>query len=287
MSNNVNSIGVVGCGFVGKAVIRGFSGFVKEVNTYDVDPKRCYSSFEDTINSDIVFVCLPTPMVSVEGGEANLSIIYDFFEKVNNIKKRNYKKIFAIKSTIPVGTTKKIIEKTGIKSIVHCPEFLRASSFLIDFLTPSRNIIGGNHKESIYKLKKLLNERFPGVHCYIMDSDASEMVKYMVNCFLATKVLFFNEMRLLADQKDMNWNDVIDGVLSDGRIGLSHYQVPGPDGDMGFGGLCFSKDINALISTMEENGIDPKLLKAVWEQNKTIRKNWDWAESKSSVMEDK
>jgi UDPglucose 6-dehydrogenase len=74
--------------------------------------------------------------------------------------------------------------------------------------------------------------------------------------------------------------------MSDGRIGHSHYQVPGFDGDMGFGGGCFPKDINAFINTMEESEIDPIVLKAVWEQNKNVRKNWDWSTMESAVKKE-
>jgi UDPglucose 6-dehydrogenase len=116
-----------------------------------------------------------------------------------------------------------------------------------------------------------------------MSSDESEFVKYAANCFFATKVMFFNEMLLLAEKKGLNWKKIEEGVMSDGRIAKSHFQVPGHDGDKGFGGTCFPKDINALIKTFEAEGLDPKVLKAVWEQNKAIRKNWDWAKSSSAV----
>jgi UDPglucose 6-dehydrogenase len=84
---------------------------------------------------------------------------------------------------------------------------------------------------------------------------------------------------------NLDWDAVLQGLISDGRIGQSHHQVPGHDGDYGFGGTCFPKDINAMIKTMEENGVSPDLLKAVWEENKRIRKNWDWVKSESAVKE--
>ena len=83
----------------------------------------------------------------------------------------------------------------------------------------------------------------------------------------------------------LNWDSVIQGIVSDGRIGQSHFQVPGHDGEYGFGGACFPKDVNAMIKTMEEHGLNPELLKAVWDENKRIRKDWDWAKNKSSVLE--
>ncbi len=275
------SIGVVGAGYVGGTVAKGFE-HCGEVRVYDILPKRCTHSFEDVVNSDFVFVALPTPMVSAEGGEANLEIIFDFFKKVKSIGYKS-NSIFIIKSTVPIGTTKKISKQFGMSNIVHNPEFLREATALEDFLHPSRIIIGGQCPGSIKKVKELFYELFPEVRCYIMSSDASEMVKYMANSFLATKVIFFNEMYLLAEKLDISWNDLIKGVLSDKRIGRSHYQVPGPDLQRGIGGACFPKDINALIKTMEDNGIDPLLLKAGWEQNKRIRKDWDWEKNPSAV----
>ena len=116
-----------------------------------------------------------------------------------------------------------------------------------------------------------------------MKSKESEFVKYFANSFFATKVSFFNEMFLLSDKLNLSWDKIVGGVMSDGRIGISHYQVPGHDGDFGFGGTCFPKDINAFIETFENEGIDPVLLKAVWNRNLSIRKNKDWEKSKSAV----
>jgi UDPglucose 6-dehydrogenase len=115
---------------------------------------------------------------------------------------------------------------------------------------------------------------------------SAEQVKYTANCFFAVKIMFFNEMRLLSDSLQTDWDCVLKGVLSDGRIGISHVQVPGHDGDMGFGGKCFPKDINALIGVCEENGVDPMVLKAAWEQNKALRQNWDWAKIEGAVSKD-
>ena len=92
-------------------------------------------------------------------------------------------------------------------------------------------------------------------------------------------------MRVFSDAKGLDWENIINGVMSDGRIGISHYQVPGFDGDFGFGGTCFPKDINALIKSVENVGEDPLLLKAAWQRNLLVRKNKDWESSTSAVTE--
>ena len=278
---NTKSIGVVGAGFVGGAVAKGFE-FLTEVKTYDINPERCSHTFLETVNCDFVFICLPTPMISVEGGSANLSIMEGFFKEVAPIAKGNTS-IYVIKSTVPIGTTARLSQEYGIKRLVHNPEFLREVSSVQDYFNPSRNIIGGSDKDSVERLNFLLRNRFPDVPCFTMGSNESESVKYVANAFLATKVIFFNEMYLLAEKLELDWDSVINGVISDERIGKSHYDVPGPDGDFGYGKSCFPKDVNSLIATMEQNGIEPLLLKAGWEQNKRIRKNWDWATNPSAV----
>jgi nucleotide sugar dehydrogenase len=285
-------IGIVGRGFVGNAVAEGFKNYA-EIKIYDIDKTKRTHSFQEVIFCDFVFVALPTPMVSAEGGECNLSIIENFFNDVRNefiqLAKWPEKNvpIFIIKSTVPVGTTKALNEKyndCGI-IIVHNPEFLTARNAIHDFCNPERNIVGGCHKEAVEKVANLLRNRFPQIPCHTMLSDESEMVKYMANCCLATKVIFFNEMKLLVDKLKLNWSHVLEGVLSDSRIGRSHTQVPGVDESLGVGGMCFPKDLNAIISVMEKNNIDPLVLKAVWEQNKRVRPKeyWDWAKNPSAV----
>jgi UDPglucose 6-dehydrogenase len=285
------TIGIVGNGFVGNAVAQGFQSHFKrsgfhdkfEVRVYDVDKDKSTHSYMETLTSDYVFVCLPTPMISVDGGKCNLSILEDFFDDIPS----TIDGTFIIKSTVPIGTTDIFVKKYPYLKIIHNPEFLTAANAENDFINSDRHVIGGD-KRIAYGLEKIYEYCFPGTPVYIMKSNESEAVKYFSNCFLASKVMIFNEMKILCDSiSGMDYNKIIEAVTSDSRIGESHTSVPGPDGEYGFGGTCFPKDINALIYTMEENGIDPLILKSVWEQNKKYRLNWDWAENTSAVMSEK
>ena len=92
-----------------------------------------------------------------------------------------------------------------------------------------------------------------------------------------------NEMRQAANKLGVDWNKVMDGFISDGRIGNSHLDVPGHDGSLGFGGKCFPKDINAFINLFESIGITPAVMRAVWEKNLEVRQNHDWEQIEGAV----
>ncbi len=274
------NLGIIGKGFVGNAIFQGLNHYYT-LKVYDIDPKKSTHTLDEVIKCDLVFLSIPTPMRK-ETGECDLSYIESVFKKVD---KNSTSCIFAIKSTVPVGTTKKLNEKYPKIKIIHSPEFLTARTAATDFICPSRHIIGGDPENGTDKLKQIYEERFPGVPCQTMTSDESEFVKYFANCFFATKVSYFNEMAIFARAQNLDWEKIIEGVMSDGRIGISHYQVPGFDGNPGFGGTCFPKDINALIKSFEKCGIDPVLLKATWKRNLLVRDEKDWEHSRSAVSE--
>ena len=273
------TIGIIGNGFVGGAVANGFKDFAY-VKIFDVYPDRTTHSYNDVIFSEFVFVCLPTPMVSADGGECNTQLIENFFDELPTICEG----IFIIKSTVPIGTTKKLSKKYPHLNIIHNPEFLTAVNADEDFINADRHVIGGRKKPT-EDLASFYERCYPNIPVYTMNSNESEAVKYIANCFLATKVMVFNEMyRLCTNIGEMNYDTIVDAVGADKRIGNSHTQVPGSDGNYGFGGTCFPKDINSLIHIMKENKIDPLILKAVWEQNLNYRTDKDWEKSKSAVL---
>ena len=277
-----NNIGIVGNGFVGGAVANGIKPFA-DIRIYDALKERSTHHYNDVIFSDFIFVCLPTPMVDVEGGKCNLSIVEKFFEELPSVCDG----IFIIKSTVPIGTTKKLCEKYPHLKIIHNPEFLTAANANDDFINADRTVLGGE-KEWVKPVKKMYKKIFPNIPIYTMKSTESECVKYFANCFLASKLMFFNEMKVFTESiKNVNYDTIMEGVISDNRIGNSHYDVPGPDGEYGFGGTCFPKDINSLIHTMEEHEVDPMILRSVWKQNKNYRLNWDWADFSSAVLKEK
>tara|TARA_R100000458_G_C8277791_1_gene253503 strand:+ start:3478 stop:4320 length:843 start_codon:yes stop_codon:yes gene_type:complete len=277
----MKTIGVIGNGYVGNAVAEGLRDFA-DVRIYDIDPNISTHGYNDTVFSEFVFVCLPTPMTDAEGGKCNLSILENFFSELPTICEG----IFIIKSTVPIGTTDKLVERYPHLKIIHNPEFLTANNSHADFVNAERHVLGGK-EEWVEPVVGFYSVTHPHTEIVTMKSIESECVKYFANSFLATKVMVFNEMKVLCESlSNVNYDKVIDGVCTDSRIGWSHVDVPGPDGNYGFGGSCFPKDINSLINTMEENGMNPLVLKSVWEQNKNYRVDWDWMHNPSAVLKD-
>jgi len=283
-SNKMKRIGVIGRGFVGTAVEYGFSaqtGCDTELRSYDIDPAKSTHTLEDTVNnSDVIFISVPTP--SNIDGSMHLGILESALNNIAEVYNGNA--IILIRSTVTPGTTRKLQEKY-LKHfpIVFNPEFLTERSAKFDFINQSRFVLGGA-KEHTKKVAELYKWRFgQSVPCIETNFETAEMIKYMNNCFFATKVSFLNEMKLLADKCNVNWETAVDGFVRDGRIGHSHLSVPGPDGKLGF-----PKDIQAMISLGKTFGIEMNTLRGAWNTNCDVRpeKDWEKLEGRAIVKKD-
>tara|TARA_B100001057_G_scaffold30468_1_gene27760 strand:- start:7 stop:879 length:873 start_codon:yes stop_codon:yes gene_type:complete len=285
------NIGIIGRGFVGSAVAHGFSegvGYNAIIRIYDKDPSKSLNSLEDVVNkSDFIFVSVPTP--SNEDGTINIEILNSCISEINEIhsKKKHSNPIVLIRSTILPGTSKKIQNIFPDMRIVFNPEFLTERSANFDFISQTRFVLGGDEK-NVAEVSKLYRDRF-GSSIAIIETDfqSAELIKYVCNTYFATKVSFLNEMKRISDKVDANWDDVIEGFLRDGRIGSSHSQVPGPDGKFGFGGSCFPKDIQAMISFSNEIGVYTNVLNGAWQTNLEVRPEKDWETLKGRAVVDK
>ncbi len=280
-------IGVIGKGFVGTAVSHGFShqtGYGANIKIYDKNPAKSQNSLEETVNeSDFLFLSVPTP--SSKDGTMDLSIVESALESINEINNSN-SNIVLLRSTVIPGTTESFQKKYPKLRFVFNPEFLTERSASFDFINQTRVILGGE-KEHTDKVKKLYRDRF-GEYLPVLQTNfqTAELIKYMNNLFFATKVSFLNEMKLLADQIEVDWNQAVEGFILDGRIGHSHISVPGPDGKFGFGGSCFPKDIQALINFGDQNGIEMNVLKGAWKTNLKVRPEKDWENLKGRAVSD-
>ena len=270
-------IGIVGRGFVGSAVEFGFSaqtGCDAIVKIYDKDPSKSINTLGDTVNeSEFIFLSVPTP--SNEDGSINIDILDKALEDISRLNKQK-DNIILIRSTVTPGTTRSLQNKYSNLNIVFNPEFLTERSAKFDFINQSRFILGGENKYTT-RVGDLMKWRFgtstPVIHT---DYETAELIKYMNNCFFATKVSFLNEMKIIADKCNADWSTAIEGFVRDGRIGHSHLSVPGPDGKYGFGGSCFPKDIQALISFSKDLNLNLPTLQGAWGTNLIVRPEKDW-----------
>jgi len=244
----------------------------------------------------VYFVGVPTPMY--EDGEADVTIVESVLDELASVEGT---RIAVVKSTIPPGTTMGWNEKykdTGL-TVVFNPEFLTEANAVNDFLNQNRIVLGGP-KKSVDVVRDVYKVAYPNVPIHKTSSSNAELVKYVTNTFLATKVSFANEFYQLCEAlaeegQDIDYDRTIEIAKLDTRLGNSHWQVPGPmpadDGSgrllRGYAGSCFVKDINALIFLMKKLGLDPKVLESAWQKNLEVRPERDWENLKGRAVSTK
>jgi UDPglucose 6-dehydrogenase len=270
-------VGVVGHGFVGKAVER---SFLPEVERFLVDPNYG-TDIDQLIEQEpaITFVCTPTPVGG--GGRIDAAVTVDAILKLI----RRSKSAVVLKSTVTPDVIDKICRAIAPERaecrFVYAPEFLTERNADEEYSNPKYMVLGGVpsscnqlleffHFNTFMRLPKN-TEDDGGIHI-VTPSEAS-FVKYAINCFLAMKVTFFNNLYDACKDELYSTNPTVVArtVSAEPRIGASHWRVPGPDGKRGFGGACFPKDMAAFNAYSDKM----KIIDAVLEINNAYRKEYD------------
>jgi UDPglucose 6-dehydrogenase len=272
----MQQIGIIGQGFVGSAVREGMQNHY-DIKAYDKDPNKFsnVSGIEDIVKScNVIFVCVPTPMRKT--GECDLNILHRAIQEINDFCIHNEcEVILIVKSTIPPGTTDMLNNLYSHCCIVFNPEFLTEANAIDDYKNQNRIIIGGDRPYTS-TVKRIFSKVFPKVPIIKTSATIAETIKYVTNTFLTVKIAYANEIYQLCQELDIDYDKVIEYARYDDRLGNSHWSVPGPDGDFGFGGHCFPKDIAALRYVLQTLNIDSTMLSAAISKNQMVRTDFDW-----------
>ena len=261
MKEKIN-IAIIGHGYVGKAVDYGFNN--NKVIKYIIDPiyKNDLKDL-DGKDIDLAFVCVPTPFG--KNGEIDSSIVESV---VTDLSK--FACPIVIKSTVTPDIVNKLYYTN--KFVVYNPEFLTEKNALDDFINPPMHVFGG-WRNITNKVQEYYENHSNCKPCPVFHMTAKEasFVKYGINSFLATKVLWMNQFKDIVDNMGCNYNKIINAIGTDIRVGPSHTQVPGPEGKRGFGGACFPKDTQAFASFAKTFTV----LEEVIKQNNIYRSQYE------------
>jgi len=288
MSSCVNSIGIVGLGVLGTAILETLKLFNISISI------KCYDKYKtinlcdslrlnlnELLDCDFIYLCLPTLYLEISNNDVvcgNRNGEYDkseLYNVINELDTYKYSGLIIIKSTVEPGTTENILSKYPKLKIIHNPEFLTARTATNDFINQKHIVLGisSNLVSQDYAIiVKFYETYFPDAKLSICTSKESECMKIFCNSFYATKIQFFTEIKLLCDKLEIDYNNVKNLMLNNDWINKMHTDIPGPDGKLSFGGTCFPKDTKALNSFMQNNNIPNQVINAVVEENKKMRK---------------
>lgn len=256
-------IGVVGLGVVGTVVADAYGETLStQVVRVDVDASKSTGTWQDLMDCEAVFVCVPSP--TKPNGECDTSILNSALYML-----KDYKNVIISKVTAPPDFYEKL--QQAYPNLIHVPEFLTAANAYNDFVKQEHAIIGGNVLAYQREAERILKLVQPLKASAFVSIGEAALTKYIINTFLATKVAFMNEMYDLAESYGYDWRKMALLLKSDSRLGDSHFRVPGPDGLFGFGGACFPKDTEAMIKFAAKRDVNLNILKTVVKKNDLLR----------------
>jgi len=258
-------VGIIGLGFVGNAIRMAFNSPF-EGSLVLVDPAKGYNNtYEDLSQCDSIFVCVPSPQG--DDGSCDTSILENVLSKLRAV---NYNGTIISKCTAPPDVYNRL--NNEYPNLVHAPEFLTAANAVEDYARGTFAFIGGNVSAHKYTAERIIRESQQDLRSVFYCSiGEAALAKYAINSFLATKVVFMNELYKVAEKSGLDYDKISVMIKADNRIGSSHLQVPGPDGSFGFGGACFPKDTSALLKYAESLGLNMNVVDAAVKKNTILR----------------
>ena len=261
-------IAIIGMGFVGNALLNALN---EDVKIAKIDP-RLNTSVEDLLDfgPEITFISVPTPMANEL---QDLSILEEVTEQIESI---DLDSLLVLKSTVLPNAISDLEKR--FKRFIYNPEFLTEKNADNDFIRSPFILFGGSDKESkiLSSFYKKHTKCETENHLFV-DAISASLIKYSINTYLATKVVFFNQLFDIfsASGSHEDWKTFTDAISNDKRIGSSHMMVPGHDGRKGFGGACFPKDSYALYKYSKLLNVEFSLLKNVIDINNKIRLSYN------------
>ena len=269
-------VGIIGHGFVGSAIRMSLEmhNFRCKENLFVYDKYKSESYFskslDDLLLTDIIFLCLPTLY------DKNLET-YDLTslnEVIDYLSNKNYSGICLIKSTIIPNTTLNYFEKYQNLKLIHNPEFLSAKTAFEDFHAQKHIVLGICSEKTHEYIDTIINfykKYYTDAQISIIMSTESEIMKLSANSFYSVKIQFFTEIYLLCEKLNCSYETVKQTLLNNGWINPTHTNIPGPDGKISYGGMCFPKDMSALQKYMEKINTPCDILKSTINERNMMR----------------
>lgn len=254
-------IGIIGLGVVGSAICDAYP-----THQYDLvllDPaKGHHSSWDRLYECEGIFICVPSP--SLPDGSCDASILKNVLSHLEN-----YRGVIISKVTATPDIYEALQKKHD--NLVYSPEFLTAANAKFDYVDENWGIFGGAVLAYQREAARIVKYAKPNITVRFCSIGEAALHKYIVNSFLATKVVFMNEMHDLAEQHGYSWQKIAHMMQLDNRIGPSHTSVPGHDSYYGFGGMCFPKDTSALLKYAKDSTNSLSVLSSAVNKNSLLR----------------
>lgn len=270
------TVGIAGMGCVGGSVHKHFTENTNDVKTvgYDKYKDEYKDTFDELLECDYVFYCLPT-LYSQSLQQYDKEAI---FEVTRMLSEKNYQGMVVVKSTVEPGVCEQLTKEYPNLNIAHNPEFLTARTCFEDFAHQSHIVLGKTESCDLEKfrgLEKFYRLHWPQAEFSVGNTWQTEAMKIFCNSYYSVKIAVFNEMYDLCKKNNQDFEVIKSMMFKNGWINEMHTKVPGPDGKIGYGGMCFPKDSNALNQHMARSGTYHAVMNAACEQNPVMRGSWD------------